>query len=182
MLVDDESWTEDDVIPPESASSSGDAVVFEDVEAFLGEHGIQLEEVPPGDIYSEQETVEILAASWKEKRAEIARLQRSRRFNQANIVKKKFVSEVGDVRKQTRCFRCQKVGYWARNCPNKSSAKGDDRSSNAAGAAVVREAVEASEAMLVSSPGFGIIDSGCGRTLIGQATLGAFYRLLSEAG
>ena len=74
MLVDDESWTEDDVIPPESASSSGDAVVFEDVEAFLGEHGIQLEEVPPGDIYSEQETVEILAASWKEKRAEIARL------------------------------------------------------------------------------------------------------------
>jgi len=74
------------------------------------------------------------------------------------------------------------VGYWARNCPNKSSAKGDDRSSNAAGAAVVWEAVEASEAMLVSSPGFGIIDSGCGRTLIGQATLGAFYRLLSEAG
>ena len=55
MLVDDESWTEDDVIPPEPASSSSDAVVFEDVEAFLGEHGIQLEEVPPGDIYSEQE-------------------------------------------------------------------------------------------------------------------------------
>ena len=126
--------------------------------------------------------MEILAASWKEKRAEIARLQRSRRFSQANIVKKKFVSEVGDVRKQTRCFRCQKVGHWARNCPNKASAKGDDRSSSAAGAAVVWEAVEASEAMLVSSPGFGIIDSGCGRTLIGQATLGAFYRLLSEAG
>eukprot|EP00435_Cladocopium_sp_Y103_P008459 s2127_g2.t1 len=182
MLVDDESWTEDDVMPPEVPGSSTNAVVFEDVEAFLGEHGVQLEEVPPGDVFSEQETVEILAASWKEKRAEISRLQKSRRFNQANIVKKKFVAEVGDVRKQTRCFKCQKVGHWARNCPNKSNAKGEDRPSGAAGIAVVWEALEPNETMLVSSPGFGIIDSGCGRTLIGQTTLGAFYRLLADGG
>ena len=33
------------------------------------------------------------------------------------------------------------------------------------------------EVMLVSSPGYGIVDSGCGRTLIGQETLNGFMRL-----
>eukprot|EP00435_Cladocopium_sp_Y103_P046401 s3767_g13.t1 len=179
MLVDDDDWTEDDVLVSSEPAGSSNDVVFEDVEAFLGEHGVHLEEPPSGEVFTENETVEILAASWKEKRAEIARLQKSRRFNQASIVKKKFVAEVGDVRRQTRCFKCQKVGHWARNCPNKSS-KSDDRGSGAAGAAVVWESVEGSEALLVSSPGLGIIDSGCGRTLIGQQTLGAFYRLLAE--
>eukprot|EP00435_Cladocopium_sp_Y103_P011801 s2210_g3.t1 len=37
MLVDDEPWTEDDMMPAEVPGSSHDAVVFEDVEAFLGE-------------------------------------------------------------------------------------------------------------------------------------------------
>ena len=66
---------------------------------------------PSGEIFSEQETVEILAASWKDKGAEISFLEKSCRFNQANVVKKKFAVEVGDVRKQTRCFKCQKVGH-----------------------------------------------------------------------
>lgn len=125
ILVDDEEWREEDV-NVEPASSSGDAVVFEEVEAFVGEHGVQLEEIPPGDVFTEKETVEILAATWKEKRAEIARLQRSRKFNQATIVKKKFIGEVGEVRRQTRCFKCQKVGHWARNCPSRG-AKGEEK-------------------------------------------------------
>ena len=183
MMVDgDEEWTEEDVIPlaSEPAGSTGDAVIFEDVEAFLGEHGVQMEEIPPGDYFSEKDTVEILAASWREKRAEIARLQKSRRFSQANIVKKKFVNEVGEVRKQTRCFKCNKVGHWARNCPNKSS-KSDDKSTPF-GASVVWEACAAEESMLVSSPGFGIIDSGCGKTLIGQSTLATYMRMLYDMG
>ena len=101
ILVDDEEWREEDV-NVEPASSSGDAVVFEEVEAFVGEHGVQLEEIPPGHVFTEKETVEILAATWKEKRAEIARLQRSRKFNQATIVKKKFIGEVDEVRRQTQ--------------------------------------------------------------------------------
>ena len=36
------------------------------------------------------------------------------------------------------------------------------------------------EALLVSSPGFGIIDSGCGRTLTGQATLNTVFRMLKD--
>lgn len=36
------------------------------------------------------------------------------------------------------------------------------------------------EALLVSSPAYGIIDSGCSRTLIGQDTLNQFLRLYHE--
>ena len=36
------------------------------------------------------------------------------------------------------------------------------------------------EVLLVSSPGFGIIDSGCSRTLVGQQTLNEFMRLYQE--
>lgn len=41
-----------------------------------------MNEEPPGSVeaFTEEETVEILAASWKEKRAEIAKLQEGRRF------------------------------------------------------------------------------------------------------
>ena len=172
---DDEEYVDDDI----SAADPNDAVVFDEVEAFLGEHGV-VEQVPPGEFFTEQETVEILAASWREKRAEIARLQKSRRFSQANIVRKKFVNEVRDVQKSTKCFKCHQPGHWARNCPNKSKGEGKG-SSTASGAAVVWEAkASSSETFLVSSPGFGIIDSGCGKTLIGQNTLNSFYRMLSE--
>ena len=39
---------------------------------------------------------------------------------------------------------------------------------------------DAAECYLVSSPGYGIIDSGCSRTLIGQQTLGEFMRLYQD--
>ena len=34
--------------------------------------------------------------------------------------------------------------------------------------------------LLVSSPGYGVIDSGCGRTIIGQATLEDFKQLWKD--
>ena len=41
--------------------------------------------------------------------------------------------------------------------------------------------IPSSEVHLVSSPGYGIIDSGCGKTLIGQETLNSLFRLYAEA-
>ena len=56
--------------------------------------------------------------------------------------------------------------------------------SSASGAAMVEDFVPCdpnkSEVYLVSSPGFGIIDSGCGKTLIGQSTLNALFRKYAE--
>ena len=39
-----------------------------------------------------------------------------------------------------------------------------------------------SEVYLASSPGYGIIDSGCGKTLMGQSTLNALFRKYSDLG
>ncbi|CAK9039918.1 unnamed protein product [Durusdinium trenchii] len=38
------------------------------------------------------------------------------------------------------------------------------------------------EVMLVSSPGFGVLDSGCGRTVVGASTLQSFEKLWSQRG
>ena len=43
-------------------------------------------------------------------------------------------------------------------------------------------AAEPTEVMLVSSPGFGVLDSGCGRTIIGARTLAAFEKMWRGAG
>lgn len=45
-----------------------DSMVFDDAEAFLGENGVVLNEEPSGsnEVFTEEETMEISAASWKE--------------------------------------------------------------------------------------------------------------------
>ena len=163
-----------------------DAVVFDEVEAFLSEHGVSTQEAESTqECFNEEDVVEILAASWKEKRSEIARLQKSRRFGQVSAVKRAFASEVSELKTKSKCFKCHKTGHWARNCPNKKA--GSDRPSSS-GAAVVwtlptsgaAPVLNAEEVMLISSPGFGVIDLGCGKTLIGQATLNSVFRLLQE--
>lgn len=167
--------TEFEVSPP-PADEGPDAVSFDEVEAFLTEHGIQ-EPNTPNDVYEEEEIAEVLAATWQERRSEISKLQKTRRFAQANVVKKHFSREVTDLQKRSRCRACGQIGHWARNCPQKgagSSSSGKTDREKVHGAAVVEEA------LLVSSPGYGIIDSGSSRTLIGQETLNQFLRLYHE--
>lgn len=70
----------------------------------------------------------------------------------------------------------------------KGSGKGSAGSSDkvpATGAAVVVDKEKYScptEVMLVSSPGVGIIDSGCGKTLIGQETLNQMFKKYQALG
>ena len=42
------------------------------------------------------------------------------------------------------------------------------------------ENVQVHETCLVSSPGFGVLDSGCGKTIIGEQTLSEFQKLWSQ--
>ena len=95
---------------------------------------------------------------------------------------------------RARCWGCQQVCHFFRECPKpKRFGKGSaasassDRPTAASSAAMVEDRlitdvnVGAFEVFLVTSPGFGIIDSGCGRTLIGQCTLNSLFRLLAKA-
>ena len=73
-----------------------DTVTFDELEAFLAEHGVQEAGPSSADHFEEEEVAEVLAATWKEKRTEISRLQKARRFSQASDVKQRFSKEKND--------------------------------------------------------------------------------------
>eukprot|EP00435_Cladocopium_sp_Y103_P064168 s612_g25.t2 len=171
-------------VPEEDCSpvEGPDAVVFDDLEAFLADHGVSDRETQSNEVFDELETAEILAATWREKRSEISKLQKARRFSQVGTVKKQFQQDIRSLKSKTKCFKCHQVGHWSKDCPNRSSRPAkSEGSQSASGAAMVEDGPQShDEVMLVSSPGFGIVDSGCSRTLIGQETLNSFMRLYHE--
>ena len=197
---------------------------FADVTQFLAEYP-GADSAPGDEVFNEDDVAEVLAASWKERRQELNRLQKTRQFKQARDVKKSFRVEIEELKRNTACNRCGKKGHWARECKSsvaKGSGKGASSSGTSAAAmvqeepdfvAMVQETTEAvasaeirmsmleqlrsktnsqpssgsntpepQEVMLVSSPGYGVIDSGCGRTIIGRQTLTEFQKLWSQQG
>ena len=116
----------------------GDSIVFEEVEAFLSEYGVQAEDFT-GE-FDEAESAEILAANWKDRRNEIARLQKTQNFKQ--VFQHQFKENLSEVKKRTRCRKSNKLGHWARECTmakgkGKTSASSSDWSGQAHGAALV---------------------------------------------
>ena len=158
-------------------------------EAFLADHGVTDETTAPSDAFEEAEVAEILAATWRECRTGISRLQKKRKFSQAQTVKKQFTRDAPDLRRQSKCWNCGKVGHWSKDCtapklstkPSGSSSDGDRVKKQAA--AMVHHSPDSKpsrEVMLVSSPGYGIVDSGYRKTLMGQQTLNGFMRLFHQ--
>ena len=171
----------------------------------------------PEQIFQE-EVAEVLAATWKDKRQELNRLHRSRRFAQAREVKRSFKVEVEELKKRTQCHRCGRTGHWARErkLPRSnqagSASDGAATASSALGASMVQAQGQhfvcyvsavvppeqgkptmlqvlrdrlrrgPEEALLVSSPGYAALDSGCGRSIVGEETLAQFRRLWTKAG
>ena len=118
----------------------GDSIVFEEVEAFLSEYGVQAEDFT-GE-FDEAESAEILAANWKDRRNEIARLQKTQNFKQVSKIQHQFKENLSEVKERIRCRKCNKLGHWARECTmakgkGKSSASSSDWSGQANGAALV---------------------------------------------
>ena len=206
----------DETFPVESADLEHELDTdFQDVHELLDDHN--LGQASDAEDYPEADVAEVLAASWKEKRAELNRLQKSRQFGKAKELRRSFRVEVEEMKSRTSCHKCGKRGHWARECPMKGTGKGSKGSASttpaASGAAPVipeeHDAVEfiaavsadlclldrvrrhckepvhetsITEVALVSCPGFGVLDSGCGRTIIGECTLSEFEKLWRQQG
>ena len=228
-----------------------------EVEAFLAEHeALDAHDEPAEDeIYDEHEVAEALAVSWRDKRKELSRLQKNRKFHAAADLRRSYRVEVAELKSKSRCRRCLQIGHWERECKQpKGKGKGSQSKSSDSGAASVEASrkqddagaavVDAfeehfvaavsvvtpescvpwerlrhhfiaavdlvkpdlcsplewlrqrrqqadktptskptnNEILLVSSPGYGVIDSGCGRTIIGRETLMDFQAMWKTRG
>ena len=199
----------------------GEADGFEDVELMVADYVEDQDLDRSDDVFGEAEVAEVLAATWKEKRAEINKLQKARRFDAARDLKRTFRAEVEEMKRKTTCNRCGRVGHWARECrqardPSASKGQGKGASSGNGGSGskesgvsyvetdkepaftfiaaaslcqtllervrrhVSRSDPVVAEILLVSSPGYGVLDSGCGKTIIGQNTFAKFREIWKQ--
>ena len=133
-FVEDE-MIENDLLPE---------VEFADVELLLSEHQLQSDAKDSSEVFGEPDVAEVLAMSWKDKRAELNKLQKARKFTAAKDLKRSFRIEVEELKRKTRCHRCGRQGHWSREC-NMPRREGDNskgaRSSNprsTTGAAMVQ--------------------------------------------
>ena len=203
---------------------------FADVELLLSEHHHHgPDEInSSSEAFLETDVPEVLQVSWREKRAELSKLQKARKFTAAKELRRSFRVEVEELKRKTKCHRCGKQGHWSRECkqPRKDFPSEVQRPARAlrpllapqweqadqfdfvaavehlvphSVAWVGREltmleqlrertrsrtdslqTVIENEVLLVSSPGFGVLDSGCGRTIIGLETLSEFEKMLHD--
>ena len=101
--------------PTMTPPSNSDVAGFDDIELFLADH-----ELPPQDDdtseFLEGDVAEVLATTWNEKRAEIAKLQKSRRFDQARDLKRSFRVETEEMKRQTKCNRSSETRPCSSTC------------------------------------------------------------------
>ena len=98
-------------------------------------------------------SAEVLATTWREKRAEINKLQKQRKFTDARDLRRSFRVEIEEMKKKTKCHRCGRTGHWSRECRQKRdfSGKGKPSGSGAKGSGGGKGMSSESGAALVST-------------------------------
>lgn len=94
------------------------------MEALISDFVPDSVELPGDELFAEADVAEVMAVSWREKRQELNRLQKSRKFAAAKELKRSFKVEIEEMKRKTKCHKCGKVGHWSRECRSKGDGKG----------------------------------------------------------
>ena len=173
LLVEDHEGAEASAASPEDEQ-------FQDVEAFLADHGIHVGDSDTGEV-SESDAAEALAVIWKERRKEIQKVNQSKRFGQPRFSSSSSSRSFRvDVEELKRLGPGRKEQVNTKSEASATSSAGLVQFAGAAECCATGVPVESLAAGLTSSPGKGIVDSGCGKTLIGSSTLAAFQDRLKQ--
>jgi hypothetical protein len=79
---------------PRDDEIEDDEAEFDDVCQFLADHDVEPEIQGTGETFHEDDVAEVLAASWKDRRQELNKLQKSRQFQKAKDVRRSFRVEI----------------------------------------------------------------------------------------
>ena len=155
----------------------------------------------------EEEAVRTLV-TWKESRQNLNVVKRDRNFSH-NSNSQTPAPHVEQIRRRTRCFRCRRIGRFSKDCPERLQKKPvsqakvlvtrDDLSARRqtktldellleieqlsqerASHVSVEPDDEEETCLLLREPGKAIIDTGCGRCVIGALTLEAHQSVMGD--
>ena len=155
----------------------------------------------------EEEAVRTLV-TWKESRQNLNVVKRDRNFSQ-NSNSQTPAPDIEQIRRRTRCFRCRRIGHFSKDCPERLQKKPvsqakvlvtrDDLSARRqtktldelfleierfsqerASHVSVESDDEEETCLLLHEPGKAIIDTGCGRCVIGALTLEAHQSVMGD--
>ena len=154
----------------------------------------------------EEEAVRTLV-TWKESRQNLNVVKRDRNFSQ-NSNSQTSPPDIEQIRRRTRCFRCRRIGHFSKDCPERLQKKPvsqakvlvtrDDLSarrqtktldellleieqlSQERASHVSVEPDDEETCLLLHEPGEAIIDTGCGRCVIGALTLEAHQSVMGD--
>ena len=151
----------------------------------------------------EEEAVRTLV-TWKESRQNLNTVKRDRNFSQSSSSQTP-APDIEQIRRRTRCFRCRRVGHFSMDCPERLQAKvlvtredfparrktktldellleieqlSQERESSARISDEPNE--EEETCLLLHEPGKAIIDTSCGRCVIGAVTLEAHQSVMGD--